>query len=78
MFLECVIVEAFDRIEGTVGIGGRSITNLRFADGIDLVAGKAEILIDLTSRREESAKRFDMQISAEKAKRLLWADGHSR
>ena len=50
VFLEYIIKEAFDRFEGTVGIRGRSTTNLRFADEIDLVAGKSEELVDLTSK----------------------------
>ena len=58
----------FDGFEGTVDIGGRSTTNLRFADEIYLVAGKSEELVDLTSRLDENAKRFGMQINAEKAK----------
>ena len=55
-----------DGFEGTVSVGGRSITNLRFADDTDLVGGNAEKLIDLTSRIEECAKRFGMQASAKK------------
>ena len=57
----------FDGFEGAVSIGGRLITNLRFADDIDLVAGKAEELVNLTRRLEESANKFGMQISAGKS-----------
>ena len=49
-------------------MGGRTITNLRFAEDIDLVAGQAEELGTLTSRQEKSAKQLGMQISAEKSK----------
>jgi len=66
VFLEYIITEAFDGFEGMVSISGRSITNLHFADHIDLVAGKVEELIDLISRIVENAKRFSMQFSAEK------------
>jgi len=62
------MMEALDGFEGSVSIGGRTVTNLRFADDIDLVAGQAEELSTLTTRLEESAKRLGMQISAEKSK----------
>ena len=36
--------------EGTVSIGGRTITNLRFADDIDGLAGEEEELAKLAER----------------------------
>ena len=62
------MTQAIDGFEGSVRIGGRTVTNLRFADDIYLVAGQAEELGTLTSRLEESAKQLGMQISAEKSK----------
>ena len=62
------MTEALDGFEGSVSIGGRTVTNLRFADDIDLVVGQAEELGTLISRLEESAKQLGMQISAEKSK----------
>ena len=35
IFLERIIIDALEGHEGTVSIGGRAITNLRFADDID-------------------------------------------
>ena len=35
IFLERIMTDASDDHEGTVSIGGRAITNLRFADDID-------------------------------------------
>ena len=64
-FLDYIITAAFDGFEGTVGTGSWPITNLRFADDTDLMAGKAEELIDLTSRLE-SATRFGRQINRHK------------
>ena len=43
MFLERIMTDALDH-EGTVSIGGRTITNLRFADDIDGLAGEEEEL----------------------------------
>ena len=35
IFLEMIMTDAFEDHEGTVSIGGRTITSLRFADDID-------------------------------------------
>ena len=35
LFLERIMTDALEDHEGTVSIGGRTITNLRFADDID-------------------------------------------
>ena len=42
MFLERIKTDALEDHEGTVSIGGRTITNLRFADDIDGLAGEEE------------------------------------
>ena len=68
IYLEYIMTEALVGFEGSVSIGGRTVTNLRFADDIEHVAGQAEELGTLTSRLEESAKQLGMQISAEKSK----------
>ena len=39
IFLERIITDALEVHESTVSIGGRTITNLRFADNIDGLAG---------------------------------------
>ena len=39
IFLERIMTNASEDHEGTVSIGGRTITNLRFADDIDDLAG---------------------------------------
>ena len=43
-FLERIMTDALEDHEGTVRIGGRTITNLRFADDIDGLAGEEEEL----------------------------------
>ena len=40
IFLENIMSEALQTFNGTVSVGGRNISNLRFADDMDLVAGK--------------------------------------
>ena len=40
IFLEKIMTDALDDHERSVSIGGRTITNLRFADDIDALARK--------------------------------------
>ena len=54
--------------EGTVSTGGRTITNLRFADGIDGLAGEEEELTKLVERLDKASTAYGMEISAEKTK----------
>ena len=44
IFLERIMTDALENHEGTVSIGGRTITHLRFADDIDGLAGEEEKL----------------------------------
>ena len=52
--------------EGSVSIGGRTITNLRFADDIDGLAGQEQELVKLINHLEEASTAYGMQISTEK------------
>ena len=54
--------------EGTVSIGGRTITNPRNADGIDGLAGEEEELANLMERLDKVSTAYGMEISAEKTK----------
>ena len=49
IFLERIMTDALEDHEGTVSIGGKTITNLRFADDIDGLAGEGEELANLLS-----------------------------
>ena len=48
------------------GIGGKNITNLQFADDIDVLAGEKQELEALVECLFKSCTRFKMKISAEK------------
>ena len=54
--------------EGTVSIGGRAITNLRFADDINGSAEEEEELAKLVEHLYKAAIAYSMEISAEKTK----------
>ena len=63
-----IMTDALEDHEGTVGIGGRTITNLRFADDIDGLAGEEGELANLVERLDKASTAYGMEISAEKTK----------
>ena len=68
IFLEKIMTDALEDHEGTVSIGGRTITNLCFADDIDGSAGEEEELANLVERLHKASTAYSMEISAEKTK----------
>ena len=62
------MTHALEEHEGTLSIGGRIITNLRFADDIDGLAGNEKELAQLVEKLDRTAIAFGMEISAEKTK----------
>ena len=57
--------DALEEHDGKVSIGGRNITNLQFADDIDVLAEEEQ---ELEARVESLDTRYKMEISAEKTK----------
>ena len=66
--LERIMTDASEDHEGTVSIGGRTITNLRFADDIEDLAREEEELANLVERLNKASTACGMEISAEKTK----------
>ena len=62
------MTDALEDHEGTVSIGGRTITNLSFADDIDGLAREEEELAKLVERLDKASTAYGMEISAEKTK----------
>ena len=62
------MTDAFKDHEGTVSIGGSTITNLRFADDIDGLAGEEEELANLVRCLNKASTAYGTEISAEKTK----------
>ena len=62
------MTDALEDHEGTVSTGGRTITNLRFADDINGLAGGEEELAKLVEHLDKVSTTFGMEISAEKTK----------
>ena len=69
---------ALEEHQGTVSIGGKTITNFRFVDDIDGLAGKEEELASLVDRLDKTSAAFGMEISAEKTRLMTnYANGIS-
>ena len=66
--LERIMTDVLEDHEGTIGIRGRTITNLRFADDIDGLAGEEEELANLVERLDKASTAYGMEISAEKTR----------
>ena len=62
------MTDALEDHEGTVSIGGRTITNRCFADDIDGSAGEEEELANSVERLDKASTAYGMEISAEKTK----------
>ena len=61
------MIDALDEHDGTFSTGGRTITNLRFADDIDGLAQEEE-LAKLVERLDKASTAYGMEIRAEKTK----------
>ena len=62
------MADALEDQEGTVSIGGRTITNLCFADDIDGLPGEEAELANLVEHLDKTSTAYGMEISAEKTK----------
>ena len=62
------MTDALEDHESTVSIGGRTVTNLCFADDIDGLAGELEELAKLVESLDKASTAYGMLISAEKTK----------
>ena len=60
--------DALEEHDGKVSIGGRTITNLRFADDVNVLAEEAHELKALVQSLDKTCARYTMEISAEKTK----------
>ena len=68
IFLERIMTDALEDHEGTVSIGGRTITNLRFADDIDGLRREEEELANVVEYLSKTSTACGREISAEKTK----------
>ena len=62
------MADALEDHDGKVSIGGKNITNLRFADDIDALAEEEQELEALVESLDKTCTMYNMEISAEKTK----------
>ena len=62
--LESIMTDTLGDHHGIVSIGGRVITNIRFADDIDGLVKEQE-LVNLSNRLDKTSPKYGMEISAE-------------
>ena len=68
IFLKRIISDALEEHGRRVSIGGRNITNLRFADDIDSLAEVEQELEALVESLDKACTKYKMEISAEKTR----------
>ena len=68
IFLERIMCEALDDHEGSVSIGGRLITNFRFADNIVVNAEEEEEAGVLIDRLDRTTTRYKTEIGPDETK----------
>ena len=71
IFLEIIMRSTLEDYQSSISCGGRQLSNLRFADDIDLITGSEHQLQDLTERLVRASSHFGMEISIEKSKLLV-------
>ena len=57
-----ITTDTLEDHEGTVGIGDRTVTNLRFADDIDGLAAEEEELATVVERLDKASTAYGMEI----------------
>ena len=68
LFLEEIIADIQNNNTSSISIGGLSISNLKFADDIDLIAGNTQEQQTLTDKLSNNASKYGMEISIDKVK----------
>jgi len=69
-----VMMETLDGFQGKLQIGGRMITNLRYADDIILLATSEAELQELVGRLDRVSRKYSLLINVDKTK-VMASDG---
>ena len=68
IILEWIMGEVLDSASSMVSIGSRSISNLRYAEDIAIVAGSDTKLFKLVQSPDSVSRKYGMEINAKKTK----------
>ena len=60
--------DALEKHDGKVSLGGRNITNLRFADDIDALAEEEQKVEALEESLDKTCTKYKIELGAEKTK----------
>ena len=66
MYAENIMREALEEWESGISIGGRMVTNLRYADDTTLLAGTKEDLIELVERVRRASEKAGLYLNVGK------------
>ena len=68
ILLERIMTDTLEDQDGTISTGGRTITNVRFANDIDGLAGEEEEPAKLVEHLDKASTAYGVEVSAEKTK----------
>ena len=68
IYAENIMREALDKWNKGIGIGGRKVSNLRYADDTTLIAGNREDLIKLIEKVKSSSEKAGLYLNVKKTK----------
>ena len=71
IYLERIMRDTLHDHQTSISLGGRPLSNLKFADDIDLLGGSERELQVLTDRLTQYAGAFGMEVSTEKSKTMV-------
>ena len=71
IYAEYIMRRALDGVTGHVSIGGRKITNLRYADDTTLIARSAEELQELIDRVKLCSEELGLHLNDKKTKIMI-------
>ena len=66
------MMKALGGFDGIIKLGERTITNLRFADDINLLAGSRGEFEEVTTRLNSTPKKYEVEISEDKSKVMVY------
>ena len=73
VYSEKIMREALDGFKGSIKVGGRTVSNLRYADDIVLIAGSMQELEDLVTRVKVASEQAGLMLNTQKTKVMKMA-----